>query len=184
MIFPLFCLLFYAKSLFEEIVNKLFLCEGYLNFSWNSWRGKKPGPNFNALLTTKFCAYDCHCPLTVQAPNFCASCVHVSKECQVTLKNTNSLLTLEKYTWRKCRIPCFHKRRFFDYGKSRAMKLGPGMLLYWNVVIFYLAVFHQFYYGNVTKPRLERKSLVPFWLWYSDLWIINRCVGGKTELHP
>ncbi len=42
---------------------------------------KTPGPNFMALLTAKFCACDHHPPLTVQAPNFCASCV--SEECLV-----------------------------------------------------------------------------------------------------
>ncbi len=33
------------------------------------------GPNFMALLIAEFCAYDHQSLLTVQAPNFCASCI-------------------------------------------------------------------------------------------------------------
>ena len=37
-----------------------------------------------ALLIPEFCAYNHHSPLTVQAPNFCASCVGINIECLVT----------------------------------------------------------------------------------------------------
>ena len=44
----------------------------------------QPGPNFMALLTAEFRAYDHDSPAYVQAPNFCASLVSV--ECLVTLR--------------------------------------------------------------------------------------------------
>ena len=84
--------------------DKLHLC----SFSFS------PGPNFMALLTAKFCAYNHHSPLPMQAPNFCASCV--SEECLVMWQMHQ--VKIPANLWNlldvKHGIPFFHKHWFFD----------------------------------------------------------------------
>ena len=52
-------------------------------FLQNNSKGATPWPNFMALLTAEFCAYDYNFPAVVQVPSFCATLVRV--ECLVTL---------------------------------------------------------------------------------------------------
>ena len=85
-------------------------------------------PDFMALLSAKFCAYNHHSLLTVQALKFCASCVTcVSEECLVLWSTRppkqKFLLTREIHS-QGAGIPCLCKHRFFAYGKQ-SHEVGP-----------------------------------------------------------
>ncbi len=100
------------------------------NESWNLTYLEPAGSNFMALLTAEFCACHHHSPLTVQAPNFCASCV--SKECLVAWSTHAHQQKLPANPWNtldlSTEFPASVECRFFAYGKQ-SHGIGPRWLL-------------------------------------------------------
>ena len=101
-----------------------------------------PGPNFMALPTAEFYAYD-HGPsfhdaayrfiLRLRSPFsvYCASAEFLRRmpfDAEYARAQAEIPSQSVKYALRKHGIPCSRKRRFFAYGK-RAMRLGPDCLL-------------------------------------------------------
>ena len=87
------------------------------------------------LITAEFCADNHHSPLTVQAPNFCASCV--SEECVVS--NMEYVRQKQKFPAKpgntfdiSAELPASVKV-YFLLKVRRAMKLGPGHMRHFKI---------------------------------------------------
>ncbi len=99
----------------------------------NAYWPNSRGPNFMALLTAEFCAYDHYSPLTVQAPSFCASCV--SEECLVHALWSTLAHFKQKFSanlWNRLDVSTeFPASVSADslLTASRAMKLGPDIII-------------------------------------------------------
>ena len=114
-----------------ELFQLLYLVSPFIvwHISWEklcyTCRFETSGPNFMALFIAKFCIYNHHSLLTLQVPNFCASCV--SKKCLVTWSthahqnsqnNPSNTIDVSK------EFPAFASVDSL-LTVSKAMKLGP-----------------------------------------------------------